>query len=75
MTQTVISPAEVTDDNDDDGLIHSVCICNEDIALCGEDVTDDPWTTYEECLPEDCIVCEMMEICPKCGRELEPSVY
>jgi hypothetical protein len=57
-------------DGDDDELIHITC-CNDDVALCGTDVSDAPvkgWDTYPD--PDDCIVCEEIDNttgCPECG--------
>lgn len=47
------------------GMTHVVCDCNQDIALCGKDVSDRPFTEKEP----SCNVCAAMEYdpCPRCG--------
>jgi hypothetical protein len=52
-----------------DELHHYICDCNEDIALCGRDVSGEAWLQYVD--PEDeCIVCVMLldSACRFCGR-------
>jgi len=59
-------------EDDDDGLCHTYCECDEDIALCGAEVA-----TAEEVdefiVPADallCVVCEDLDgrPCQRCGR-------
>lgn len=51
-------------------LDHYVCLgCNEDLALCGEDMTDAGWVDEGDDSADDCIVCfDLSEIpCQRCG--------
>lgn len=49
----------------DDDLDHTVC-CDENIALCGRDVTDEPWVEVGS--PNQCVVCEDLwdQPCVRC---------
>ncbi|GHA01131.1 hypothetical protein ACFOOM_12385 [Streptomyces echinoruber] len=51
-----------------DDLTHTVCDCSPDIALCGTDVTNEPWADGSE--EATCVVCRDLEDqgCPKCSR-------
>lgn len=52
-----------------DHLVHTVCRCDENRALCGRDVTDEPWVRRYH--PEEqCVVCVDIARCPDCGRQL-----
>lgn len=50
-----------------DNLDHYVC-CDENVALCGADVSA---ATWQEELPDLCLVCEDLDEndvdCPECG--------
>ena len=59
-----------TDSNPD--LNHVVCYCNDDWALCGEDVSNDPWAYGPT--PDDCFICAHATKCNLCGDEFEPEV-
>lgn len=64
MTQMVECTTESLVDTD---LIHSVCECDENVALCGLDMTGHDW------LPEGtttCVVCyDLDELpCSRCGH-------
>jgi hypothetical protein len=53
----------------EDNVAHLVCHCNDDVALCGKDVTNDAWTDSETCP-----MCEAVDElhagkCPRCGCE------
>lgn len=50
-------------------LTHVIC-CNEDIAVCGTDVSDEPFVGDD--VPVDCIVCLDADTCPLCG---DPIIY
>lgn len=48
-------------------LVHVVCCRDENLALCGTDVSGHPW---RQCRPEDCVVCADMgrnRACPRQG--------
>lgn len=49
-------------------LVHTVCLCNENIALCGEVFEDDD--PYCGDLETECVVCAEMSscVCPRCGQ-------
>lgn len=49
---------------------HFVCCCDEDTAMCGEDVTELPWV--DDLTDVDvCVVCDDLwaddSPCPRCG--------
>lgn len=46
-------------------LIHTVC-CDDNRALCGRDVSRDPWRTPKR-PDESCVVCEELAEAPTCG--------
>jgi hypothetical protein len=41
----------------EDDLVHTVCHCDPDLALCGTDVTGEPWDDDGE----DCAECERLD--------------
>lgn len=69
-TQTIISPVLNTTDEDDD-LEHVYC-CNENLALCGTDLTTYPEAegTYEAPTPDTCLVCDDLSHhpCKECDQ-------
>lgn len=59
-------PVEVDDDPD---VGHYVCDCDQDIALCGWDVTNEPWVTEESEIPTCPMCLDMLSgPCPRCQR-------
>ncbi|MCI3277485.1 hypothetical protein [Streptomyces cylindrosporus] len=68
---TMLAPEPISTDTVDDGITHLVC-CKEDIALCGTDVSGEPYVTED--VPIDCVVCLDFEACPVCGSPID-SVY
>lgn len=56
MTAVQFQPAPVRADRDDD-LIHTTCCHDDDLALCGADLTGEPWTEGGDNL---CVVCEAL---------------
>ena len=54
------------DQNYEDDETHYVCWCDEDVALCGMNVANRPYTDKEI----SCVVCAAMDetICSKCGE-------
>lgn len=51
-----------------DDLDHYYCECDENLALCGADLTD--WPEGEAETPEnECVVCAHLSVCPKCGHD------
>lgn len=73
MTATIehldYAPADTSKPGDED-MLHVVCECNPDRALCGLDmsghaIVDDPGPT-----PDDCIVCTDLDkyTCQNCGE-------
>lgn len=48
----------------DDDMIHVVCKCSLDVALCGKNMTNRPWADGEEI---GCVVCAQLDDLP-CGR-------
>lgn len=66
---TVLAPEPTTTAQDTgDNLTHSVCACDDDLALCGADVSGQPWADDDE--EVDCVVCQdlMGEPCARCGQ-------
>lgn len=64
---TKLAPTERTTGwGSDDDLDHTVCDCDENIALCGRDVTEEPWV---EDGPNPCVVCRELNdlACERCG--------
>lgn len=55
-----------SDDNEPD-IMHLVCDCNDDIALCGTDVSGEPWNHDSD--PDLCVVCADLDVldCQRCG--------
>ena len=73
---TKLDVAPVDASTDDAGIDHVVCGRNDDIALCGTSVADEPWVDAD--LPTTCVVCDDLELtedfCPlggvcDCGEE------
>lgn len=53
-------------------LDHAYC-CDPDLSLCGVDMNG--WKFIASFDPAKlCIVCEHIELCPKCGATLEPAL-
>ncbi|MFC8465978.1 hypothetical protein [Streptomyces sp. NPDC057250] len=52
-----------------DDLEHAACPCNEDVALCGADVSSTPWADKDRPPVNLCVVCaDLVALpCPKCG--------
>lgn len=61
----VLAPEVVDTDTGDVGVTHVVC-CNDDIAVCGTDVSGEPFVWVEDAV--DCVVCLHTERCRLCGR-------
>jgi hypothetical protein len=60
-TAPAIAPARPQLEPD---ICHEVC-CDENRALCGEDVTGQPWVNPGD--PITCPLCLLTEQCPDCG--------
>lgn len=50
-----------------DDLNHITCVCDDNLALCGTDVTYHEWVATAEVT---CVVCRDLEDepCPRCGE-------
>ena len=62
------APAPIVAPVDNDPRVfHWVCLCDVDIAVCGKDVSGEPWGAQGR-LPT-CPLCALMETepCPRCG--------
>lgn len=48
-------------------LVHAVCWCDSEVALCGADVAGSEWAGEEEDV--DCVVCRDLVVrpCWRCG--------
>jgi hypothetical protein len=73
MSATTIEPDTRLDqgNGDDDHLLHLFCECNEDVALCGCDLTgavEDLSVLAQEML---CVVCDHLLKCATCGQRFE----
>lgn len=62
-TELLEAPSETSADHK---MIHVVCDCDPDIALCGYNVKDRPYTERDA----ECVVCVSMEFkpCLRCGQ-------
>ena len=58
-------------DDDDDGVCHTMCCADEDVALCGEDVAESE-VVDETDTSDDCVVCidlvHAVDVCAVCPR-------
>lgn len=65
--------ADEFDNNDEDGVTHVIC-CNDDEAICGEDVAMGVWAGEDTAVFPDCLDCEAIEegfvvwVCPWCKK-------
>lgn len=65
MSAPNIAPTSSRNSLDDgDDLDHIVCMCNEDVAICGKEMTGANWVEEADLL---CVVCIDLDICPTCG--------
>lgn len=69
LNPSLLSSGPVDDDDDLDHLTCAVCDPDGTTALCGRDVTD---LEESDELPDLCVVCRDLEICPQCGDRLSP---
>lgn len=60
MTIEAVETIESVGVEEEDELDHIICCKDENIALCGIDLTNVAWTEWNGPKPEDCIVCEHM---------------
>lgn len=64
----ITAPADVEPDRAyDDNIVHLVCECNHDVALCGTAVPGSCWISDGN--SADCVVCvDLCQIpCERCG--------
>ncbi|AYD81658.1 hypothetical protein SEA_KROMP_57 [Streptomyces phage Kromp] len=61
-----LTPAPANTDQGQDDLVHVVCFCDQDTALCGTNVTGYDWPDDEA---STCVVCRDLEHkpCNRCG--------
>ncbi|WP_128803687.1 MULTISPECIES: hypothetical protein [unclassified Streptomyces] len=64
---TVLAPEPVETDTADEGITHVIC-CDDDTAICGTDVTGEPFV--DDSVAVDCVVCLRTPTCPDCGRPI-----
>lgn len=57
MTTLTEAEPQATGAGEDPSLVHTICECNPDLALCGTDVTGEPWDQDGENCPE----CELLD--------------
>jgi hypothetical protein len=64
---TALTPAPANTDQGLDDLVHVVCICDPDTALCGTNATGHDWLDEDEATT--CVVCQDLEHkpCKRCG--------
>lgn len=63
VVQNVVEPAGVG--NDRPGIAHRVCCVDENVAVCGLDVSEEPWVQVGEKI-QRCVVCDDLGgRCPK----------
>lgn len=67
MTAPVLAPEDV--DTDEPDLVHLVCECDENRALCGTELGDQGWVTGSVPPERRCVVCWDLIGCPcdRCG--------
>ena len=65
----VIDEAAAFRSGDDDDLDHYYCSCNEDVALCGADISDALDITGSPESGDTCVVCIDLDdlSCERCG--------
>lgn len=68
-TETIAQPSFTIQDGEGD-LSHLYCLCDENVALCGWDLTEAD-EAYDEL--SACIVCEELDsnedfVCPQCKQ-------
>lgn len=56
-------------ESDDGGAVHVTCCLDDDMALCGLDVTDAPWGAGDDELM--CVVCAHLMGVDWCPHELD----
>jgi hypothetical protein len=61
----------------EDPLVHVVCLCNIDLALCSTQVEDEFVVDFP--VEDECVVCnEILEstggYCPRCGADLYQDI-
>lgn len=66
MTATLTRPDPATTPTPDD-VVHLVCQCDHDIALCGEPVIDQPWIDPTDTDLPPCRACTQLVNVP-CGQ-------
>lgn len=55
----------------DDTTVHIVCSCDVSLALCGLDVTDEPWCDLDgDGCPLCLVVADAQPQCTRCGEML-----
>ena len=59
-----------TDEPGDEDMLHVVCACNPDQALCGLDMSGEPLVNDPGPTPDDCVVCTDLDkyTCQNCGE-------
>ena len=71
MIQELELPEASVEAKDEPNLCHRICLCNEFLAICGKDVTDDLFIEYEEESPAPacptCVELTPFWLCPWCG--------
>lgn len=78
MTTLIVVPVPVPvpEDDDDDNTIHKICCEDDNVALCGEDVTDHEWAPAGWDGEATCAGCRYIENrttwCPVLGACLYP---
>lgn len=74
MTAVIEETERITLDGnefDPEDLIHIFCPCDEDVALCGEELGGAFWENAPE--EDECVVCIDLQNhpCPRCGEPIE----
>lgn len=67
MDETSVKPSNTSSDDDD--LDHIYCECDENISLCGIDLTGVEEIDKDAETPDDCVVCIDLRDrpCQRCG--------
>lgn len=65
--QTRTADSAVDDEEDE---THLFCTCNQDMSVCGVDLTGEPFGDVDTIdIEEVCVLCCLTDICPSCGME------
>jgi hypothetical protein len=68
VSLTELSPSGWIIDFEPEEMVHEVCRCTPDKALCGYPVDEEEEDDVDYETELDCVVCGAMTFCPNCGE-------